>query len=192
MDEASARPMTRIRPRTIPRRARSGFTLVELAVVVTIVGVLSVIGVVAYRRYMLTSKVSEATAMIGAIRIAQEDHRAERGTYANLGATYCPTGGGAGNLKAAWTPACTGGTADWTTLPVHADGPVMFQYATVAGTTPLSAPPSDAAWVNFGSPTASMWYIIMAKADLDGDPSNVTQLVGSSFQNTIFTRNEGL
>src|SRR5262245_6345043 len=92
------------------RRARRGFTVVELAVVVTIVGVLAVIAVVGYRKYVLHSKISEAQNVLSAIKIAQEDHRAERGTYANLGTTFCPAGAGASDKKVAWNTACSGGT----------------------------------------------------------------------------------
>jgi type IV pilus assembly protein PilA len=170
---------------------RRGFTLVELAIVVAIVGVLAIIAVVAYRKYMTHSKVSEAYTVISAIRIAQEDHKAERGTYADLGDTYCPTLAGSGKVKAAWTPTCTGGTDTWEKLPVHIDGPVSFAYATRAGSGAFSAP-TDAAWVNFGTPAAGPWYVVMAKCDLDGTSSDYTQLVGSSYQNSIFIQNEGL
>jgi prepilin-type N-terminal cleavage/methylation domain-containing protein len=173
------------------QHAADGFTLVELAIVVTIVGVLAVIAVMSYRKYIIHSKVSEAYSVINAIRIAQEDNKAERGTYADLGANYCPVAAGSGNIKAAWTTTCSGGTANWLTLPVHIDGPVSFAYATQAGTTTF-APPTDANWVNWGTPTAGPWYVVMAKCDLDGNSANFTQLVGSGYTNQIFIRNEGL
>ena len=172
-------------------RAADGFTLVELAIVVTIVGVLAVIAVMSYRKYIIHSKVSEAYSVINAIRIAQEDNKAERGTYADLGDNYCPVAAGSGNIKAAWTTTCSGGTDTWVKLPVHIDGPVSFAYATRAGTGTFAAP-TDAAWVNWGTPTAGPWYVVMAKCDLDGNPSNFTQLVGSGYTNQIFIQNEGL
>jgi prepilin-type N-terminal cleavage/methylation domain-containing protein len=179
------------------RRSRRGFTLIELAIVVVIVGILSVIAVVGYRRYMLHSKITEAQTMISAIRIAQEEHRAEKGIYANVGTNYCPAGAGVGNVKVGWHPACSGGTSTWENLPVHADGPVLFTYATVAsaaGDTATSAitAPTDANWVDFSSAVARPYYIVMAKCNLDLDSSTApTQLVGSSFTNQIFSRNNG-
>jgi type IV pilus assembly protein PilA len=174
------------------RGRRGGFTLVELAIVVAIVGVLAVIAVVGYRRYMLHAKITEARSVINAIRIAQEDHRAERGTYANLGTTFCPTAAGVSNKKVGWDPACNGGTLTWQTLPVHVDGPVQFSYATVAGTTAMAGSPLGSTWVTWNAPTQTPWYVVAAKCDLDGDTSDQTELIGSSFQNTIFARNEGL
>jgi prepilin-type N-terminal cleavage/methylation domain-containing protein len=173
------------------RRAADGFTLVELAIVVTIVGVLAVIAVVSYRKYILHSKVSEAYTVINAIRIAQEDNKAERGTYADLGDTYCPSATPDIKTKYGWTPTCSGGTDNWQKLPVHIDAPVSFAYATRAGTGAFTAP-TDATWVTWNSPAAGPWYVVMAKCDLDGNTSDFTQLVGSGYTNQIFIRNEGL
>jgi prepilin-type N-terminal cleavage/methylation domain-containing protein len=180
-----------VRRWTKRRIDRGGFTLVELAIVVTIVGVLSVIAVVAYRRYMLHSKVSEAYTVINTIRIAQEDHKAERGTYANLGATYCPTGASTLSFKVGWAPSCSGGTDTWDKLPVHIDGPVSFGYATVAPATAFAAP-GDATWVNWGTPSAGPWYVVMAQCDMDGNTSDFTRLAASGYTNQIFIQNEGL
>jgi type IV pilus assembly protein PilA len=182
----------RVQPdRFVSRRAR-GFTLVELSIVVAIVGVLAVIAVVGYRKYVLHSKITEAQQMISAIRIAQEDYRAEKGTYASIGTNFCPAGAGQSNLKWGWNPACDGGSARWEILPVHVDGPVQFAYATVAGTTTMSGNPLGTGWVNWTAATKVPWYVVKAECDLDGDTTNKTELVGSSFQNTIFTQSEGM
>lgn len=65
-------------------RKQRGFTLVEVAVAVVIIGVLSVIGVVSYRRYTAASRLSEATKMIAGITAAENEWMAERGTYFNV------------------------------------------------------------------------------------------------------------
>jgi prepilin-type N-terminal cleavage/methylation domain-containing protein len=171
------------------RAHQRAFTLVELMIVVAIVGVLSIIAIVGYRKITLTAKISEAQNMISAIRIAQEDFKVERGTYADLGSTFCPTTG-ATQVKTAWNPGCAGGgtLASWASLPVHTDGPVQFGYATVAPPAALPA----IGWIDMtAAVTTRPWYVIRAQADLNGDGLLKTELVGTSFQNTIFSRQEG-
>ncbi|AKV02161.1 hypothetical protein AKJ09_08824 [Labilithrix luteola] len=171
------------------RNANAGFTLVELAIVVCIVGVLAVIAVVGYRKLVLSSKLSEAQQTISAIRIAQEDYRAERGTYANLGVNFCPSDGSQ-QKKWAWDPNCNGGTNTWSVLPVHVDGPVQFGYRVAAGTRGVADPFTTG--VDFSGADATVpWYIIQAHADLNNDHGLYTELTGTSFGNQIFTRNDG-
>ena len=180
------------------RRARgaSGFTLVELGVVVAIIGILAVIAIAGYRRYILHSKITEARNGISAIKIAQEDFRAERGIYADLGATLCPVGGGLHDRKVGWDPACSGGGSlanpRWQSLAVHMSGAVQFQYATVAGNGAYAAPAGATFVVTpaTAAPTG-LWYVAMASCDLDGDPSTRTQLASMSFSNEIFSHNDG-
>jgi type IV pilus assembly protein PilA len=177
-------------------RLSAGFTLIELMIVVAIVGILSIIAVVGYRKLVLTGKVTEAKNMIAGVRVAQESYKVERGIYADIGTTLCPLAtSGTAQVKTAWNPACNGGTATWSLLPVHTDGPVQFGYATSAGAFG-AAPPAL-----IGQPTAFVtipatvgtnpWFFVTASADLDGSGGLFTELVGTSWQNTIFVTNEG-
>src|SRR4051812_36878837 len=61
-----------------------GFTLVELMAVVAIVAILAGLGVYGVRKYILAAKSSEATEMIGAIKTAQEQYRAETFAYKDI------------------------------------------------------------------------------------------------------------
>ena len=178
-----------------PRGRHAGFTLIELMIVVTIVGVLAVIAVVGYRKLVLSGKVTEAKNLISGVRVAQEEYKVERGIYANIGPALCPLAtSGTLQIKVGWDPACNGGAATWAVLPVHVDGPVQFGYATVAGAG--VAPPSNVGQpVTFVSIPATVgtdpWYYVTASADLDGNGGMFTELVGTSWQNTIFTFQEG-
>ena len=85
-----------------------GFTLVELAVVVVIIGVLAAFGVPRFLDSVERSKAAEAFNTLSAIREAQERYQARQGTYA----------------------------ADLTTLDIRLTAPKYFAIGTVgAGST---------------------------------------------------------
>lgn len=168
-----------------------GFTLVELAVVVVIVGILSTLAVVGYRRIVASGRATEGQNMVQAIRIAQEAYRAEVGKYADIGwGTYCP-GDGTGKVKTYWNPACNGGARTWRELPVNPDGPVAFGYRTTAGLAG-TAPPAvnyNGTAMAWGTPRQD-WYVIEGRMDWDGDGEFV-RVIGSSFNNIVLTENDG-
>jgi type IV pilus assembly protein PilA len=186
---------------THPVTARSrGFTLIELMIVVSIVGILAMLAVVGYRKLVQASHVSEATGMVQNIRVAQEGYHSETQQYANVSSSltdYYPAAP-VYQVVHAWGGACTTCVGvPWSALPVHADGPLLFGYATVAGLagnappapvdvngTPLVFPPN---------PTTD-WYIIAADGDLDGNPTEPgnTHVYGTSWSNQIYVDHEGL
>jgi prepilin-type N-terminal cleavage/methylation domain-containing protein len=67
----------------IVSKPRRGFTLVELAVVVVIIGVLAAFGVPRFLQSVERSKAAESFAYLSAVRTAQERYHAREGTYAS-------------------------------------------------------------------------------------------------------------
>ncbi|MDD4004674.1 MAG: prepilin-type N-terminal cleavage/methylation domain-containing protein, partial [Elusimicrobiaceae bacterium] len=60
-----------------------GFTLVELAVVIVIIGVLAAFGVPRFREAVERSKAGEAFNFLSAVRSSQERYHSRQGAYAN-------------------------------------------------------------------------------------------------------------
>jgi len=63
---------------------RKGFTLVELAVVIVIIGVLAAFGIPRFREAVERSKSGEAFSYLSAVRSAQERYHARQGAYAHV------------------------------------------------------------------------------------------------------------
>jgi prepilin-type N-terminal cleavage/methylation domain-containing protein len=192
------------------KRDDRGFTLVEVAVTVVIIGILAVIAIVAYRRRIAAARVTEATNMITNIRSGQEAHKAESGVYANVsqsitsfypaatpGAKVTQWGGPCSN--------CSGGDVNgWDKIHVHADGPVLFGYATTAsvgggvsalaasGPTTIGDPEIDPVIASQSSVIRATdpTFIALAEADANEDGKKC-HVLGLSHSNNIVVSNEG-
>src|SRR5258708_8074120 len=64
-------------------KSRKGFTLVELAVVIVIMGVLAAFGVPRFLKSVERSKAAEAFGYLSAVASAQERYQAQNGTYSS-------------------------------------------------------------------------------------------------------------
>jgi type II secretory pathway pseudopilin PulG len=180
-------------------------------VVVMIVGVLSILAVVGFRKLVGESRGAEAVYMVNAIKVAQESYHAETGSYANLSPSLCasttctalyPQASASvtlGDVKVGWGVACGGACnagMDWSMLPVHVQGGVMYGYSTVAGSAGGTISFGSVTWpsgytinVPTGSTTAD-WFAITGVGDEDMDTVPAV-VFGSSFSNDLLVMNEG-
>ena len=67
----------------VKQNKRKGFTLVELAVVIVIIGVLAAFGVPRFLNSVERSKAAEAISYLSAVGASQERYQAREGTYAS-------------------------------------------------------------------------------------------------------------
>jgi len=175
------------------RTSQRGLTLVELLAVVAIVGILSAVGITSVRRYVASSKMSEAIHMIGLIKSAQETFKDETFTYLNVSSgpdDFYPKNPLPGQMKMNF-PGNAPGATGWQTLAIHEDAPMLFVYSCTAGDA-AKKPETGTGITVANWPSAALgkpWYVVKAKADLRGDGIS-TVFLSSSFAGEIFSVND--
>ena len=63
------------------KRTQSGFTLIELMIVVAIIGILAAIAIPAYQDYIIRAKVTEGLGMAGPLQLGMAETRMSTGAW---------------------------------------------------------------------------------------------------------------
>ena len=168
------------------KKAKKGFTLVELMIVVAIIGILAAIAIPNFLRYQLRSKFSELRTNVEAVRKSEESLRqGERqvclnaATGAYVANTATPVGT-LGSQKIVWQPADYAAAApiDW-----NVEGGTYGIY-TVMVSNQVVVPGGTNPTVNDCTGTQRLGilglaYAIQAVANIDGDTgANSVGIVG--------------
>ncbi|HET9931449.1 MAG TPA: type II secretion system protein [Polyangiaceae bacterium] len=174
------------------RKAQRGFTLTELMIVVTLVGILASVGIASFRKRVAASKTTEAASVVQAIRGAEEAFRSENQVYLNVssvGAWYPSKG--QGSTITTWEQKTHTDLAAWQRLGARVTQPVQFGYLVNAGRAgdALPALNIDDKSVNLGKPTDA-WYLIQARSDSDKD-GVYCNVLANSFTPELYVEHEG-
>lgn len=176
---------------------QSGFTVIELLIVVAIVGILATVGVFAYKRYVAKARKSEVFSMIASIKSAEESYKAESSQYLSTGTQekdFYPVLGSNGsepNPKP-WNPKAAGKTG-WLALGVSAPASALYcGYVVIAGSANSLAGAGSRGVTLFQNKAPTRpWYYIRAACDFDGK-STVNSTFETTYDNEIvFIDNDG-
>jgi prepilin-type N-terminal cleavage/methylation domain-containing protein len=180
-----------------------GFSLTELMIVVTIIGILAAIAVPTYLRHIRKTRSQEAITNLAGIAQYEEAYFAENDTY--VSADFNPATMPKGGLKELFSPTATG----WSSLGrVIPNQPVFYTYKVYAGYTPASGTATgDPINTAFGKPTGCSvggaggttddyvdqslnpnWFVAVAWGDQDGDTTCAFFLTAVD-RNSVFDLN---
>jgi prepilin-type N-terminal cleavage/methylation domain-containing protein len=168
-----------------------GFTLLELVVTLAMISILSAIALPSFFGETRKSKSSaEVQPLFSDVRVRLEEYLQEHGSYP-------PTVG-----ESTWNPTAAPGTTrvaldlaapGWLPLRVRlsAESEVYCRYTFATGLAGDGANigPQASAF-GFTAPGAN-WYYLLAKCDMDGDPSALSWYFTSSVDTKIKPINEG-
>lgn len=92
-------------------RKKTGFTLIELMVVIVIIGILATLGLVAFQNAMKRSRNTKKIGDAKDFATAQEQYKALNGSYVTGSGTTCPAVGGVDALPSAEGYTCRTSTS---------------------------------------------------------------------------------
>jgi type IV pilus assembly protein PilA len=161
------------------------------------IGVLSAVAILSYRRYINSAQSSEAVVVMGLIRNGEESYRQDTNAYLTCSgtlATYYPNAT-PNDTRWVWERSTDlRYTGCWQMLGVHPDAPVRFGYAVMGGVGPTPPGSLDGAFVNAPAwPTIASgapYYVVAAK-NVRNANMGVSLAVTTSWDSHVYSEGDG-
>ena len=169
-------------------RSERGFTLMELMVTVVILGILTMVATVGYRRYKIKAKSTEAISFLANIKMKQVTYFQTYGQYVDT--SNSPASHSEGDFYPSFPSNDSSEDMDWeiecpdnkTQYPGWCalgarptGGKCSFQYVTVGWASGDAKPPN-----NYIKDYARRWWYAEARGNLDGNNALYSQFILTS------------
>jgi prepilin-type N-terminal cleavage/methylation domain-containing protein len=176
-----------VQPQRNHRRAQTGFTLVEVMIVVAVIGILAAVVVPSWIGESRKARGdSEINAMFAEIATKQEQYKLDSGVY--LSASTCPSA--PSSAGADFNATCVTSGSAWASLRVSPpESKLRCTYAVTAGAAGATLTPPT----GFTVPNQPVggWYYIVGVCDLDGQAGTNATYFQSSTDTVIQKLNAG-
>jgi len=123
------------------KKKQSGFTLIELMIVVAIIGILDAVAIPAFMDYMKKSKKTEASLQLNKIAKNNKTYFIANSNFVTSDGQIEPgaAGGACGATGGKFPTVDWSSLAGWKDLDFQIDEPNLFSYTYTSGTTTASA-----------------------------------------------------